>query len=267
MKPDAGPGSRGREEDPQESSRGEAENLARRCFLCGESLPDAAESCPACGESQARAAREGSQPAFERVPGTAAGSSGVRRLLRSAIESLAAAGQTVTAISLNPDKAFRSFRYRGGLLAPTVFSILVGGPCIVLSSVSAVLIRGGGEMPTGVWALAACFLAPPLYVYIRAQLLHLTLVLSGRAREPFAATFRITGYSNASVAPLLVVPYVGDAIFLLAGAVVEATGLRHGHRLKLAEAAMVELAPAAALFIGMLAAVTLGFLWWSQAAG
>lgn len=268
MKPAAGPGDPGCQERCEESSNREGPgNPARACFLCGEVAAPGLETCPACGTSLESDRREGAgQPIFESVLKRNSGQRLPWEPIRRLYRLLSSAGETAVAFSLSPDASFREFRYRGGLVAPIVFSILVGGPSLIVSLALRAVIEEEPRTVSGVWPVLL-LLVPPVYVYLRAQVLHLSLVLSGHARAPFAATFRMSSYSNMSVAPLLVLPYVGDVAFLLAGAIVEATGLRHGHRMSVTEAALIELAPATALLIGILAAGALGLLWWSQAGG
>ncbi len=175
-------------------------------------------------------------------------------------------------MAFSPEKTFRSFRFDGGMAGPAAYAVVLGGPSVLLDTAVRSLLSGNEGMNqaprlTGPPALALFLLAPPLYAYLRAQVLHLVLVLRGQARAPFQATFRVVGYANASVAPLLILPFAGDLLFLAAGAVVEATGIRECHRLTLPGAVLAEVAPAVLLLIGLLAAAVTGLLWWSQTRG
>jgi hypothetical protein len=113
-------------------------------------------------------------------------------------------------------------------------------------------------------ACALLLLAPPLYIYVRAQLIHLTLVLTERVGQPFESTFRLVSYANASVAPLLLLPYAGDFAFLVLGALVETIGIRWCHDLTLRQAFITEVLPASFVMLSILGVVLLGVLWWSQ---
>jgi hypothetical protein len=145
-----------------------------------------------------------------------------------------------------------------------IFVTILGGPCLLLA-VAWNSLRGDAP-PLGPLAAVALLLAAPAgYLYIRAQALHLTLVLTGKARRSFTATFRVVGYANASVAPLLLVPFAGDLLFLLAGSLLEVTGIRVVHGLRLGEAVVAELVPASLLALALAAAILVLILKWSQA--
>jgi hypothetical protein len=116
-------------------------------------------------------------------------------------------------------------------------------------------------------ALGLLILAPPLYVYLRAQLLQLALLFAGLARGSFESTFRLVSYANASVAPLLVLPFAGDFLFLITGAILESIALRHVHGLTVGRALLAEVLPATVLGVVLLAAGAIGLLWWSQTQG
>ncbi len=271
MKPDAAFDSREREEAredfPRESLLGEADSSRVRCFLCGEASSSELECCPSCGAIACRKDENALHPLFESRARVETESCRQRSVLGVGLRRLAWAGETAFALAWRPDGSFRDFAYWGGLWAPVFFAILLGGSSLVVSLAEGSILAGEGPNFKAGWIVLAFLLAPPIYAYLRAHLLHLSLVLSGRSRAPFTTTFRIVSYSNASIAPLLMIPYVGDALFLVWGAVVEATGLRHGHRLTLQEAALTELTPSVVLLIGMCGAAAVGFLSWSQAAG
>jgi hypothetical protein len=193
-------------------------------------------------------------------------------LWRRLVRATSLAGETAVAFALRPARAFRAFRAEGGVVPPLLYGTLIGGPCLLLDAVGKTVLSpplGGGRplrlsIPV---ALALLLCVPPLYLFVRAHALHLTLVLQGRARGSFIATLRLVGYANASVAPLLLVPLAGDFLFLAAGAVVEAIGIRFVHGLSPLEAAVAELIPASILALGLLAVLTVAVIWWSQARG
>ncbi|HVR73675.1 MAG TPA: YIP1 family protein [Planctomycetota bacterium] len=182
---------------------------------------------------------------------------------RGALRAFSAAGATAFRLSTSPEAAFRSFRFEGPAAPPVLFVLAVGGPSLLLSVAWRALAAPHGEPALSPLAAAAIFaLLPPLYVYVRAQILHLSLVLRGRAVRSFTATFRVVSYSSGAVSPLLLVPFAGEVLFLAAGVVIEATGLRACHRLGPIEAAILELLPAAIILLVLLATLPLGFFWW-----
>jgi len=181
------------------------------------------------------------------------------------------AAPTALAFACHPESAFRRFHLLGGFRDPLIYTILLGGPPLLLGVVlkvlllpSEVALSGNGALPGPLMALALVFVVPPLYVYIRAQAVHLGLVLRGRVQRPFEVTFRLVAYANASVAPVLIVPIVGDFVFLALGALVETVGLRECQRLSARDACLAEVLPAGMLLLGFLAILVVGFLWWSQ---
>lgn len=245
------------------------------CPQCGEKSAKDFSQCSACGAELSVRRTPTSQPVFElRVlalnpEGLNPVDRGARRvsLWRRARVTLEAAGETAAAIALRPEASFRAFRLDGGMAAPIGYSILLGGPSLLIGLGARAILSPEGDEISRPEALALLALLPPVYVYLRAQAIHLVLVLRGDAREPFLATFRLAAYANASVAPLLVVPYAGLFLFLAAGAAVEATGLRFGHRMNVSSAVLAELIPALVLLIGLAAGLLTRLLWWSQTRG
>ena len=92
-------------------------------------------------------------------------------------------------------------------------------------------------------------------------------MLTGNGRRPFETTFRLVSYVNGSAAPLLLVPMVGDFLFLLVGAYIEIQALRHGHELSLQSAIWVEILPVSMLILTLVAVTVVSIFWWSQVAG
>ena len=246
-----------------------------RCALCGADNPDTGAACRACHGKLPERRGGWDQPAFERVllasfPASARSSreseSGVAPPARqSAWTWLKASGETVSAVLLRPDRAFRFFRFDGGFAPPAAFVSAVGGTALFLHlAVNSELGATGGRRW---WQVPVVFLAPILYVYLRSQVVHLALVFGGHAKEAFEATFRVVAYGSASAALLLPVPVVGEFLFLATGVWIESTGLRRCHSVSLQVALLAETIPAAMLMLTVLAAVALRVLWWSQVAG
>jgi hypothetical protein len=200
-------------------------------------------------------------PAFERAGSTAGAESrrGPLGVAARAACAVRAAGETAVALACTPERTFRAFRFEGGLLAPAAFSLLLASPSLALWAAERAFLweESGWLSPARLLLLALG--APILYVYLRAQALHLGLVLGGRARGSFAGTFRVVGYTTGAAAPFLAVPVAGEALFLLAGALLETLGLKECHGLTLPQAVLAEALPPAALVIGMTAAAVTGF--------
>jgi len=189
-------------------------------------------------------------------------SSGRPLLIRFA-RAVSGAGETALSFAVRPEASFRGFPVEGSMLAALIFGTLLGGPCLLLAvALRSVLVDE--PLPGLAMALALLLAAPALYLYLRAQALHLTLVLSGKARRSFAATLRVVGYANGSLAPLLLLPIAGDLLFLVAGSMAEVSGIRKAHGLRLGEAIAVELVPVSLLLLALGAALIVAFLGWSQ---
>ena len=233
----------------------EAAPSVTTCSQCGSLNDSGSGKCAACGADVPARTSIVTQPAFELFFRARGSDRAPRPSWMRPFGALAAAGKTAGAISLAPGAAFRSFRMEGGLALPLVYSVLVGGPFILLSTLWK---AAGGHL-----VFLLVFLAPPLYLYLRAQALHLTLVLTGRATQPFEVTCRVVAYSNASVAPLLALPLVGDFLFLVAGTLIETTGIRICHSMSVKDAVIAEVIPALVLCLAFVAGTFLGLLWWS----
>lgn len=189
------------------------------------------------------------------------------RQLAWILRVLLAAGETWRAIAFHPETTLRSLRWRSGLLAPAFFALLWGGPSLLLGLTLESYLASETPWFAGWRSLALGLVVPPLYVYLRAQGLHLVVVLQGLARNPFGATFRASAYANATAAPLLLIPLLGPGCFLMAGAALEALALGAAHQLRLSRAVVVEMVLAAACFIGLISATLAATLWWSQGGG
>lgn len=241
-----------------------------RCALCGADNPEAAGECYACHGELPDHRRGWYQPAFERVLLASSLASSTKEGvtngpgLLSAWSWLGASGETIRAVLLQPDRAFRVFRLQGGFAPPIAFVTAIGGAALFLH----LLLNPRLDVADSLrwWQIPIFFLAPAVYVYVRAQVVHLVLVFGGHAREAFEVTFRVVAYGSASAAVLLLVPVVGEFLFLATGVWIESTGLRRCHSISLEAALVAEVIPAAVLVLAVLAAATLRVLWWSQVA-
>ena len=245
--------------------------MALICPQCGAEVSAEATACEHCHVELPRSSGERSEPLFEAVwcpDSSPRGASFVGSVSRLAA-SCGAAAETAVRFVLRPEASFGAFRFTGRVGPATLYSILLGGPSLLLGVVitNAAWLTDLPAPTRTVSALSLVLLAPPLYVYLRAQLLHLTLVLTDRAVHPFPATFRLVAYANASVAPVLLIPFVGDFVFLVLGAAVETIGLRWCHSLTPRQAFAAELLPVSILLLCLASAAVLGILWWSQASG
>ena len=224
----------------------------RSCFQCGTSVSSGQKTCSECGSALPESTGEWRHPLVEQDGGEEPGATVLR---------LGAVGETVVAVAFSPAKTFRAFRWDGGFLSPTLFAQIVAGPAVALgSALEAYLehgrLRGGAS---SLVYLRLLILAPPLYVYLKAQLLHLALVLQDAAARPLEATYRAVAYTNASVALLWLVPVIGSFAFLLAATALEVTALRAAHRLSMKRALLTVVVPAFALSTTLLARLLLEF--------
>ena len=189
------------------------------------------------------------------------------RGLKSAWSWLRASGETISAVLLQPDRAFRFFRLEGGFTPPAAFVTAIGSAALLLHLLVVprlnVLVVPRLNVADSLrwWQIPIFVLAPVVYVYVRAQVVHLVLVLGGHAREAFEVTFRVVAYGSASAAVLLLVPVLGEFLFLATGVWIESTGLRRCHSISLEAALVAEVTPAAVLVLTVLAAVTTRVLW------
>jgi hypothetical protein len=220
------------------------------CPQCGAGSRPESPGCPACGALLLACLEEGwEQPLVERGRGF----------------RLGAVGETLLSLALRPERSFARFRWDGGYLAPLTFALLLAGPALGLGHALEVYLATGtlGGVAGG-RLLALVLLGPPLYLYLRAHLVHLALVLLGAARRSYEATFRAVAYSNASVALLWLVPAGGSFIFLVWGAVLEITALRAAHRLPLGKASLAVVLPTCAMWAALLGRAGLDLLFQRQ---
>jgi|RhiMethySRZTD1v2_1073278.scaffolds.fasta_scaffold28647_7 hypothetical protein len=175
--------------------------------------------------------------------------------------AIGSTGEKLAAFATHPRAAFASLPQEGGVLASVAYAWGLCAAGIVLGAGARAAL--GAEVDARGTILLAC-LAPPLYVYLRSQALHLGLVLAGRVNTGLASTLRVVAYSNGTAGLLLAVPWLGEFLFLLAGAALEATGTGVCHRLSTGAAVAAEAGLAALLVIGLLGALLAGLLWWSQ---
>ena len=241
-----------------------------RCALCGVDNPVVERDCYSCSGKLPEEQKSWSQPAFERelLGSLLHAGDGTRcqhEWYRGGWNWLVASGETVAAVLFRPDRAFQAFRLKGGFAPPVAFVTAVGGTMLFLhllflprflpaESLSPVVGLTEGVIW---WQIPMFFLAPAIYVYLRAQVVHLVLVFKGHAKEAFEVTFRVVAYGSASAALLLVVPVVGEFLFLATGVWIESTGLRRCHAISLEKAIIAEVIPAAILILGVLAVVTM----------
>lgn len=237
------------------------------CPLCGAAVDPRAGTCRDCGSRRVvdEAAHSWTQPRFE-AAGSLAPPRGAACIV-AGVEALGRAGETAVAVAFRPQPSFLSFRFEGPLRPALAFVVLLLSPCLLLHTVlKAVLLERETERSAVAllgrpWVVVAVLLAPIVYVVLRAHLLHLALVVAGRARRSFCATFRVVAYSCGSLAPALLFPFVGDFLFVAASVVVEGLGLRAAHGLTTLEGAGVELLLALPFVVGFIMAVPLAFLW------
>lgn len=98
-----------------------------------------------------------------------------------------------------------------------------------------------------------------IWVFVAAGLMHLLLMLLGGARYGFEATFRVMAYVGGSVAALLLIPFCGAVIQVIAWPVLVILGLTKIHETDAWRAVLAVLIPAA-LVIFCLGAVFFAFM-------
>ena len=242
------------------------------CSLCGADNPAELRECYACSGELPQCQQSWSQPAFERAilasclasghADTAPGVGRKRPWYHGGWGWCLASVETVAAVLFRPDRTFQAFRLRGGFAPPAAFVTVVAGSALFVHVILRPQFFLVGLLNW--WQIPMFFFAPVVYVYVRAQVVHLGLLFMGRAKESFEVTFRVIAYGSASAALLFLLPGAGEFLFLATGVWIESTGLRRCHSISLQEALLAEVIPAVVLILTVLAVVTMRVLLWSQ---
>lgn len=232
------------------------------CSLCGAQNAPGRPACEFCGGELPVAQLQWKEPAFERAfarpTAVAAGEepSSSPIVWGPAVASL----QTIGRLLSQPDRTFQGFRLHGGFGLPLFFVTVIGAVALgVRALVEPVLPASIPYFWGFFWIL------PAAYVFVRAHILHLILVLTRRVQASFEVTFRVTSYANGAAAFFLTLPFVGESLFLFLGLWIEVAGLRRCQRLTFAQALVIELIPPAFLLLTVLAVVAARFFVGGQA--
>ncbi len=241
------------------------------CALCGATNQVGEAACGSCGAVLLPPQRDWAEPALERRihdvlqrhSRRGGGGANVVLLLRLVAASVAGTLETAKAIVTAPERSFLCFRRRGGFALATAFVFVSGG----LSLAAKALLGGWADRPTpmrGATLAAVVLVAPAAYVYVRAQVIHLSALFQSAAKERFEVSYRVVAYTSASLAPLLAVPVFGELLFLTAGVWIESIGLARTHGMELTKALLVEMIPAFVLIVGMTAFLGVQLFWLAQ---
>lgn len=157
----------------------------------------------------------------------------------------------------NPAGLYRAMALKGGLPGPLLYGMTLGACAVFVSTFYGLilgLIVGGprGFMsslwfaPMSLGTALRLVLAPVLVaiaLFIWSAIVHLVLVLFGKAREEFEATFRVACYAQAA-AVLAAVPFCGlPLLWLLGATALMAVGIAETHQISPGTTALAVLVP------------------------
>jgi len=157
----------------------------------------------------------------------------------------AAVVQTVQQVLGAPQKTFSEMAPAGKLTDTLVYLLVVGVPVMVINLIFSGILNtiAPGEMmkqsaqytPGVMWfGLILLAVISPILIslgaFIYSGLMHLFLMLTGGANEPFRATFRVCGYATGSAYVLQLVPICGPLVSGIWNLYVTVVGLRVVHK-------------------------------------
>ncbi|MEM7263260.1 MAG: hypothetical protein AAF488_14815 [Planctomycetota bacterium] len=116
--------------------------------------------------------------------------------------SFDAIGLTVVEILSQPSQTFAAFRWAGGLGPATIFVWILAAPCLALGFALDEALVSGSLREVSPSFFGGLLLAPPIYVFLRAHMVHVVLVLQGVAARSFEATYRTVAYTTGAAALL-----------------------------------------------------------------
>ena len=153
---------------------------------------------------------------------------------------------TISMVLTQPRATFETMRRAGGFGTPLLFTLIVGWPMVIVSTVffSDGTLRMVAQYDFGGNSFDAALGGPgffemvflmgyPLLVvfgqFFGAGITHLCLVAVGGANHSFETTFRVSCYTSGSAAVFQLLPIVGPFLFRFWGFVVQVIGLAAAH--------------------------------------
>jgi hypothetical protein len=185
------------------------------------------------------------------------------------------AWQTIVGVLTRPSETFAKMRVDGGITAPFLFQLLVGGSCVAVRVIYfAIAERLGYSMKSfmpgqqflvsevgGWWVvlfqIVGAFLGTAAFSFVYAGVFHLCLMLVGGARRPYETTYRVICYGGAAVASLNLIPILGTLVSSPWTAVAWMIGLARAHETDLWRAIMAVMIPFVVCCFGMAALVVM----------
>ena len=187
---------------------------------------------------------------------TAAPRSGLPWERRRELGLVKAFTDTLLMVLTKPVEAFTVMRTEGGLGGPLAYAAIGGGIGVIVWFVLAVLFQSLGLFANReaamssmfgmtvsfmlfAWRLIFVLIAP----FVFGGLTHLSLMLLGKAKNSFEATFRVVAFSQGSTMPLQLVPCCGGFAALIWWLVANCIGVARTHEIDTGYATLAVLLP------------------------
>ncbi|HIE28274.1 TPA: hypothetical protein EYP66_13400 [Candidatus Poribacteria bacterium] len=164
--------------------------------------------------------------------------------------------ETMKGVLINPGRTFAEMRTEGGIGAPILYAIILGGIGGIVGVIWQGLIytlnfmvnQEIAQYAANATLLALMAIFMPLIVaiglFISSGIAHLCLIIVGGANKRFEATFRVFAYTNGSVALFQIVPFCGGIVAGIWGIVCNIIGLKEAHETTTGKAVLAILLPA-----------------------
>lgn len=161
--------------------------------------------------------------------------------------------ETITAVLFRPTQTFTTMRRHGGIESPLLFALVPGVVALVINAaiqsafgpqLRSVLESMRDQVPPGLTALMESASAGPMaqavgvvvgvmmmivMLFLGAGVLHVCLLMTGGATQPYETTFRAYCYSRGAFVMLEIIPGCGMLLSLFWGLAVTVIGLARAH--------------------------------------
>jgi len=168
--------------------------------------------------------------------------------------------ETIKGVLFKPVDFFEELEIKDSYLEPLLFYLTVTLASVALAVLIGALFTGSKAAAVITLLIGFIFIALAVSagIYIWAAILHLSvLLLAGKDRSGFKATFHVLAYASAA-SVFFIIPFIGQFISSIWTSILTIIGLRKVHSITTARAIFIYLGPAIFGFlIGLVAAATI----------
>jgi hypothetical protein len=169
--------------------------------------------------------------------------------------------QTFKIVLFSPEALFRTLTFRGGIVEPLAFGILVGSVGTMFGLFWQFLVWSGfvlfsmepifGQLPFGLIYLSILVVTPILWIvwiFFSSTVIHLLLLIVRGGQNGYEGTLRVVSYSQAAQIWSLI-PFAGGFLGWIWQVVIQIIGLKQIHDTSYARVIMALLIPVAIIFL------------------